>query len=206
MQTFMRPLRLSADEIEVRPAQRSDQIAIGDLTENNRHMHFNLEWWTFEDWQYPDRSSDAIWIAQHDAQPIGVVAIPIDASPIAWIRSAAVADSYAPPSIFKALIDYAAPQLRSNGVQAVVSVAHPDWYADLLAATQFLPIAEVISFRKEGRSIPDLTASATANVLTRPARSIDIPAIIANDRAAFDSVWWYSEKSIAHVIDLVAHF
>jgi ribosomal-protein-alanine N-acetyltransferase len=206
MQRFMRPVRLRADEIEVRPAQSSDQVAIGDLTENNRHTHFNLDWWTFEDWLYPDRSSDAIWIAQHDTQPIGVAAIPIDDSPVAWIRSAAVADSYEPQSIFDALIDRATSHLRAQGVSSIVSIAFPDWYAAILTAAKFTPVVNVISLRKDDRSIPGSAAPSMPDVATRPARSNDIRAIARNDRAAFDSVWWYSEKSIAHLLPIVAHF
>ena len=104
----MRPVRLNTDEIEIRPATLADRSAIDDLTENNHHTHFNLDWWTFGDWLEPNRPSAAIWIAQHAHEPIGVVAIPLDASPFAWIRSAAIADRYEPRSIFAALIDYTA--------------------------------------------------------------------------------------------------
>src|SRR3990172_6556030 len=125
MQSFMRRLRLKTDEIEIRPAQPSDRSTIDNLTENNRHTHFNLDWWTFDDWLPPDRSADAIWIAQHHLRPIGVVAIPIDAPPVAGIRSAAIKDHYQPQSIFTALIDQAIPQLRARGVNSIVSVAFP---------------------------------------------------------------------------------
>jgi ribosomal-protein-alanine N-acetyltransferase len=207
MQSFMRRLRLSTAEIDVRPAQLSDRSTIDNLTENNRHTHFNLDWWTFDDWLPPDRSADAIWIAQHQhLRPIGVVAIPLDASPVAWIRSAAIDDGYEPHSIFNALLDQAVPPLRSRGVTSIVSVAYPDWYADLLGASKFTPVVEVISFRKDDRGLPDSTATADPRVLTRPAHTEDIPAIARNDRAAFDEVWWYSEKSIAHVLPLIAHF
>jgi ribosomal-protein-alanine N-acetyltransferase len=206
MQSIMRRLRPSADEIEVRPAQLADRSTIDNLTENNRHTHFNLDWWTFDDWLPSDRSSEAIWIAQHHAQSIGVAAIPIDASPVAWIRSAAIDDGYEPHSIFNALLDQAMPQLRSRGVTSIVSVAYPDWYADLLSASKFTPVVEVISFRKDDRALPDSTTTVNPDVLTRPAHTADIPAIARNDRAAFDEVWWYSEKSIAHVMPLVAHF
>lgn len=206
MQNFMRPVRLKTDEIEIRPATLADRSAIDDLTENNHHTHFNLDWWTFDDWLEPNRPSAAIWIAQHLHEPIGVVAIPLDASPFAWIRSAAIADRYEPRSIFAALIDYTAPHLRSNGVQTLASIAYPEWYAGLLDASQFTPLIQIISFRKDDRAIAASTAASTPDVTTRPARSGDIPAIVVNDRAAFDEVWWYSEKSIAHLLPMIANF
>lgn len=202
----MRRLRLSADAIDVRPAQLDDRSAIGDLTEDNRHIHFNLDWWTFEDWLPADRSSDAIWLGLHQARPIGLVVIPIDDSPVAWIRSAAIDDGYEPRSIFTALLDHVIPHLRSRGVSHIVSISYPDWYADLLKTSRFSPVVEVISFRKDDRSIPNSTVHSSPVVVTRPARSQDISAIAANDRAAFDEVWWYSEKSIAHLLPMVAHF
>ncbi len=204
MQKFMRPQRLSVDEVEVRPATSSDRSILDDLTENNRHAHFNLDWWSFDDWLRPDRSHDALWIAEHDHEPIGMVAIPIDHSPSVWIRGAAVADHYEPLSIFAALIDHALPRLQSSGVQQVASIGYPDWYADLLKDTQFTQLVQVISMRKDDRALPDLRLEP--NVIIRPARSIDVPTIVANDRAAFDEVWWYSDRSIAHVLPLVAHF
>jgi ribosomal-protein-alanine N-acetyltransferase len=206
MQGLLRRVRLNAADITARPARPSDRSAIDDLTENNRHIHFNLDWWTFEDWLQPDRTYTAIWIAQHRAESIGLIAVPLDDSPVAWIRSVAVADRYEPESIFTTLLGQAAPQLRSHGVNKIASIAYPDWYADLLGVSKFTPLIQVISFRKDDRSIPDSTVHATPNVVSRPARSIDIPAIVANDRAAFDEIWWYSEKSIAHLLPTIAHF
>jgi ribosomal-protein-alanine N-acetyltransferase len=40
----------------------------------------------------------------------------------------------------------------------------------------------------------------------RPARPEDIPAIADNDRASFDTIWWHSAASLAHILQTVSHF
>lgn len=205
MQSWLNRSYLRAAEIEVHPALQSDQPAIYRLTESNRRIHFNLDWWTFDHWLYPDRASDAIWLATHRTEVLGLLLAPVDESPTAWLRAIAIADGYPAEPILAALLDRALLALRPMGVNQIAALAHPEWLADWLPAAQFTSLTEVITFRKDDRILTRPAGKAIAAVI-RPATPQDIPAIVANDRAAFDPAWWHSSKSIAHALQAVSHF
>jgi ribosomal-protein-alanine N-acetyltransferase len=206
MQGLLNRIRLSADEIDVRPALDSDRSILNQLTERSRRVHFNLEWWTFDRWLYPDRASDAIWLAHHHAQPIGLLLAPTDQSPVAWLRASAIADEYQAGPIFAALLERAITQLHSLAVEKIVSLAYPDWLAQLLPDADFKPLTEVITFRKNDRTLPRLADRPAPAASIRRAAWPDVEAITANDRAAFDPVWWHSAQAIAHILKMVPHF
>ena len=205
MQNWLNRSRLRADELEVRPALQSDQPAIYRLTESNHHVHFNLDWWTFDHWLYPDRASDAIWLATHRTEVLGLLLAPVDESPTVWLRAMAIADGYPVEPILVALLERVLPTLRAAGINQVTALAHPEWLADWLPTAQFTALTEVITFRKDDRNLAR-PAGRTLAAIIRPATPQDIPAIVVNDRAAFDPVWWHSSKSIAHALQVVSHF
>ena len=205
MLNWLNRSHLRTDEIEVRPALQSDQPAIYRLTESNRRIHFNLDWWTFDHWLYPDRPSDAIWLATYRTEVLGLLLAPVDESPTAWLRAIAIADGYPAEPILAGLLERAMPALRAAGVNQITALAHPEWLADWLPAAQFTALTEIITFRKNDRVLARPFDKALPAVI-RPATPQDIPAIVVNDRAAFDPVWWHSSKSIAHALQAVSHF
>jgi ribosomal-protein-alanine N-acetyltransferase len=205
MQNWLNRSHLRVDEIEVRPALQSDRPAIYRVTESSRRIHFNLDWWTFDHWLYPDRASDAIWLATRRTEVLGLLLAPVDESPSVWLRALAIADGYPAEPILAALLDRALPTLRAGGINQVTALAHPEWLADWLPAAQFTALTEVITFRKDDRILTWPSGKAIAAVI-RPATPQDIPAIVVNDHAAFDPVWWHSPKSIAHALQVVSHF
>ena len=207
MQGLLTRAHLKADEIDVRPATQADRSAIHQLTEGSRRVHFNLDWWTYDDWLYPDRSSDAVWLAMHHDRAVGLLLVPTDESPVAWLRTIATADGYDAASIFTVLVERTRPALRGLGVNTITALAHPNWLADLLPAAGFTRLTEVMTLRKDDRSIPTApSARHPPALIIRPAKLEDVPIIAANDRAAFDPAWWHSASSIEHILRIVAHF
>jgi ribosomal-protein-alanine N-acetyltransferase len=204
MHSLLNRSPLSADQIDVRPAFLSDRSAINALTENNQRVHFNLDWWTFDNWLYPDRPSDAIWLAQDGRQLVGLLLAPFDNSPTIWLRSIAIANGYAADPIFTALLARVRTHLPALAINQLTALAHPQWLADLLPRVNFEPLTEVMTLRKSDRALPNRARLATAFI--RTARLDDVPAITANDRAAFVPVWWHSSTLIAHILHTVSHF
>jgi len=204
MQSSLNRSPLTAGAIEVRPALISDRPAIYHLTEHSHRVHFNLDWWTFDNWLYPDRSSDAIWLAHDHDQLVGLLLAPIDASSTVWLRSIAIANGYSADPIFSALLDGALPDLYRGGAHQIAALAHPDWLAELLPRLNFTPLTEVVTYRKNDRTLPDRARFSTAFI--REARPGDVPIIAANDRAAFDPIWWHSAASLEHILRTVSHF
>lgn len=195
---------LFAQSVEVQPASMSDRATLFDLTEHSHRAHFNLDWWTFDNWLYPDRPSDAIWLARCQGQPVGLLLAPYDAAPSVWARALAVANGWPAEPILTALLAGAQPALRSAGAEILVTLAHPDWLTSVLPRLNFSTVESVVTYRKSDRALP--APARWGGALIRAAAAGDVPAIVANDRAAFPPLWWHSPDAIDHILRTVSHF
>jgi [ribosomal protein S18]-alanine N-acetyltransferase len=195
---------LTAEALYVRPARLADRAAIYDLTEHQHRVHFNLDWWSFDNWLYADRPSDAIWLAFDQAQLAGLLLAPYDDAPVTWLRSIALANGYPAEPVMTALLRHALPALHAREVHAVTALAHPEWMANLLPRVKFARLTEIITFRKSDRALP--APSRSGEAIIRAATPADAPAITANDRAAFEPVWWHSTATVGHILRAVGHF
>ncbi len=204
MQGLLNREALTVEAIDVRPALIADRAVIHRLTENTHRVHFNLDWWTFDNWLYEERPSDAIWLAHFHDELIGVLVAPFDESSVIWLRSIAIANSYSADPIFMALLNHARSTWLTHGVERAAVLAHPEWVSDLTHRLNFNRYNEILTLRKSDRGLPEFSRSAEAVI--RPAVFADVPGIALNDRAAFDAVWWHSETSMMHIMKTVSHF
>jgi len=204
MQGLLNRDALTVEAIDVRPAQIADRAAIHRLTENTHRGHFNLDWWTFDNWLYEERPSDAIWLARFHNELVGLLAAPFDESPVIWLRSIAIAGGYSADPIFTALLQQARSSWLPLGVERIAVLAHPEWVSDLTQRLRFDCYNEIVTLRKSDRALPEMSRAPQA--IIRPAVFADVPAIVHNDQAAFDTVWWHSETSMIHVLKTVSHF
>ncbi len=204
MQGLLNPVQPTLDAIEVRRAQLSDRAAIHHLTENSYRVHFNLDWWTFDNWLHEDRPSDAIWLAFFHQELIGLLLVPYDDSPTVWLRTIAIANGYSADPVFAALLPHIRSALLAHRVEHMAVLAHPEWVGDLTRRLNFTLYNEIVTLRKSDRTLPPVARSPQARV--RAATVEDVPIVTANDRAAFDPAWWHSAASIAHILKTVPHF
>ncbi len=204
MQGFLGRAAFTAEAITVRQAQLADRAAIYRLTENTHRVHFNLDWWSFDQWLAADRPSEAIWLAFDQTELIGLLAAPFEQSSIVWLRSLAIANGYPAVPVSTALFSPAQAALLAQGVEHMAVMAHPDWLGDLVPRLNFTRYTEIVTLRKSDRVVPGAVRAPAANL--RPARPEDVPAIAANDHAAFDTIWWHSAESLLHIMKTVAHF
>lgn len=204
MQSYLNRAALTVEAISVRPAQLSDRAAIHQLTEHNQRVHFNLDWWSFDQWLHADRPSDAIWLAFDQEELIGLLAAPFEQSPVVWLRSIAIGSGYPASPIFTALFTRARSTWLAQGAERIAVMAHPDWVADLTQKLNFARCNEIITMRKSDRAVPAFTRPPAADI--RLAALRDMTAIAENDRAAFDVVWWHSAASLTHILKSVSHF
>jgi [ribosomal protein S18]-alanine N-acetyltransferase len=204
MQGLLNRDALTVEAIDVRPALIADRAAIYRLTENCHRVHFNLDWWTFDNWLYEKRPSGAIWLAHFQNELVGVLVAPFDESPVIWLRSIAIANGYSADPIFLALLKHARSAWLALGVERAVVLAHPEWVSDLTRRLNFDCYNEIVTLRKSDREVPK--PSRAPQAIIRPAVFADVPAIVLNDQAAFDTVWWHSETSMLHVLKTVSHF
>ena len=204
MQGLLNHASLSMEAVDVRPALLSDRAAIHHLTENQHRVHFNLDWWSFDQWLHVDQPSEAIWLAFDQQELIGLLVAPFEQSPVVWLRSLAIANGYPADPVFAALLSHARLALLACAVEQVAVLAHPEWVNDLLQRLNFTLYNEIVTMRKSDRNIPEVSAGPTAHI--RLVKENDIAAIADNDHASFDTVWWYSPASLAHIMQAVSHF
>jgi ribosomal protein S18 acetylase RimI-like enzyme len=204
MQSLLNRASLTVEAISVRPAQWPDRAALHRLTENSQRVHFNLDWWSFDQWLHEDRPSEAIWLAFDRAELIGLLAAPFEQSPVVWLRAIAIGNGYPASPIFTALFTHARSALLAQGAAQIAVMAHPEWVDDLTQRLSFTQYNAVLTMRKSDRGMPDLARSSAVNL--RLARPDDIPVIAENDRTAFDVVWWHSAAALAHILQTVSHF
>lgn len=195
---------LNAADLQVRPAMMADRAAIYELTEHSHRVHFNLDWWTYDNWLYSDRPSDAIWLAFDRSTLVGLAVAPYDDAPVVWLRSIAIANGYPAEPVLTTLLTPVLSALSALGVMSVAALAHPEWLANILPRVKFAPTTSIITFRKSDRALP--TPARARQGIIRAAEFDDVPAITANDRAAFEPLWWHSADSIEHIRRTVAHF
>jgi ribosomal-protein-alanine N-acetyltransferase len=204
MHSYFNRGALTTEAISVRPAQLSDRAALNRLTETNQRVHFNLDWWSFDQWLPADRPSAAIWLAFDQAEPIGLLAAPYEQSPVVWLRSVAISNSYPATPILTALLAQARSTLLAQGAERIAVMAHPDWVDEVTQRLNFTCYNQIVTLRKSDRTVPDFTRVPAADI--RPATVQDVAQIAVNDRAAFDVVWWQSATSLAHIVQNVPHF
>ncbi len=204
MHTVLTQNPLTIDAVEVRPARLTDRAALYRLTENAYRTHFNLDWWSFDNWLYEERPSEAIWLAFFHDELVGTLVAPPEDGPVIWLRAIAIANGQPADPIFTALFQQARSVWRTHAIERAVVLAHPDWVSALTQRQGFERYNEIVTLRKSDRVLPDL--ARTPQAVIRPAAYADVPDIVANDRAAFDTVWWHSEASVLRVMKTVAQF
>ena len=192
--------RSTPDVLTVRPATRADRASLSRLTERARRTHFHLDWWTLDDW-IGDEASNA-WLALADRRTAGVVIAPRQDAPVAWVRLISIADDVPARSVLQALMPPVAETLRAAGAASLACLAYPDWLAEQLPGCGFAPFTDVTHFRKDDAAIPDSRSAASI----RPVRDVDLPAVLAVDRAAFDPIWWHTPDSLDRIRRDCAHF
>ena len=190
-----------SETLAVRRATQADRGALSQLTERARRTHFHLDGWTLDDWvAYP--SSNA-WVAMAGRQFAGVLIAPEQDVPVAWARLVSIADGFDARAVLDTLWPAAVEGLRAANVQSLACLSYPEWLAKLLPDAGFRPFTDVAHFRKSDWRVPDY---GSASVTVRPARRDDLPVVLANDRAAFDPVWWHTLDSLKRILGDCAHF
>jgi GNAT superfamily N-acetyltransferase len=207
MQRLIARWQPTSGSFDVRPATAADRAALTRLTERARRTHFHLDWWQLDDWigqttSANERSSHDALVGVNGKQIAGALIAPPN-PPITWVRLIAIADGYDAKAVLGALLPAAIDRLRAAGVESLACLAHPAWLADLLPGFGFRPYLDVTNFRKDDLSIPEY---GSPSVTVRPATLADLPAVLANDRAAFHPIWWHNLDSLERILRDVAHF
>lgn len=165
------------------------------------YIHIHIDWRLPGEWlDRPgfvlyDRTTEASVGGEHGssvvmspAEIIGCMAVAAEPPPAAWVRVAAV-DSVASfaqaEAMFAAILDDLDP-----AVNEIAWFLTDYWPLHWLERLGFVPVCNVIGYRKQGLSIPEYNQSAGLEI--RPLLIEDIPALAAIENAAFEPRWRHS--------------
>jgi ribosomal protein S18 acetylase RimI-like enzyme len=189
--------------VKAREARSSDRSALEALLKRARYASPTL-------WQWEPHLTDEGFIVLEKETHAersrtnrigGALLASADASPVAWIRLAAV-----DPNVdVEHWLDLSLPPilgtLSNRGVHELAWMDYGEWAGGYLNARGFSPLVDVITLAKTDRRLPDAPVGRAvepkaAGVTLRSAMDADLAAIVAIDRAAFEPHWWRSEATV----------
>ncbi len=189
----------------VRNASRQDAAAVHKLLRMGVYVHLHIDWRLPGEWldrpgfvvcEQGGRGGNAGEGGPSDddspTKIIGCMAVAAEPLPAAWVRVAAV-DSVAGFAQAEAMFAAILADLNP-AINEIAWFLTDYWPLHWLERLGFVPISNVISYRKEGLSVPDFTPPPGLEI--RPLLIEDIPALAAMEAAAFEPRWRHSDDDL----------
>ena len=183
--------------MEVREACPDDWLAVTTLNQRARRASPQIWWWE------EHLTNDLFIVIERKGDVVGALFAWPDESPVAWVRLAALDDALNIDEWLNLVLPPILEGLRHHGAQELAWMDYGGWAGPHLRTRGFTPLTEVITLVKLDRALPRANA---INASVRPASDVDIPAIMAVDRAAFTSHWWHSEATMRRRAAVSSHF
>ena len=175
---------MSMDVREVRP---HDWLAIEALHQRARRSIPRLWWWE-------EHLTRAPFILIEDTGlAMGALFAWPDDSPVAWVRLPALDDTLEVSEWLVLALPPIVDRLRRMGTRTLAWMDYGGWAGPYLGAQGFQRLDTVMTLAKSNRALPQVNST---DARIRLASDVDIPAIVAVDRAAFTSHWWHSEATL----------
>lgn len=181
----------------VRRATRQDAAAIQRLMKMGVYVHIHTDWRPPGAWL--ERPGFVVFDEGRSGEPHrrksdipACLAIAAEPPPAAWVRIAAV-DSTAGYSRTEAMFAGILDTLEPN-INEIAWFLTDYWPLHWLEQLGFAPTSDVLTYRKEGISVPSF--SALPDLIIRPLLMDDIPALAAIEEAAFEPRWQHSAEDL----------
>ena len=155
-------------------------------------------------WQWEAQLNDGLFVVVELRRTlVGAFLACPDNSPVAWVRVAALEDSFDAGRWLHLVLPPASAGLRQRGVGALAWIDYRGWASSYLPGFGFRQLTDVLTMAKFD---DDLPRRSDAGVELRAAEKSDIPAIVAVDRSAFTPYWWNSAATLRRRGDLSSCF
>lgn len=192
-----------ASDGAARRATLEDAGAIQRLLRESVFTHVHVDWQLPGDWlgtpgfavyEQPEargRGADRLFPRRNSAIT-ACLAIGADPPPAAWVRVAAVdrADGLDQLASLLALLE----RTFTDGVDELSWFVTEEWPDGWFEPLGFAPVNEVITYRKGNLDLPSLPV--ISDLLIRPVRLDDLPALEAIEVLAFEPRWRHSTKGL----------
>jgi ribosomal-protein-alanine N-acetyltransferase len=183
--------------MDVRRACPKDWPDIQALSQEARRVLPQL--WPWEEYL----TDDLFVVIEHEKTVVGALFAWPDESPVAWVRLAALDNDLDVNEWLDLVLPPVLNGLRCRRARTLAWMDDGGWAGSPLRARGFKRLTEVITLVKHGRGLSDTSAVDTC---LRPASDVDIPAVVAVDRAAFTPHWWNSETTLRRRAAASSHF
>lgn len=173
------------DQATTRPGALADLTAVSRLLRDNRHRFFSAP---SSDLPSLMASAPVVLLAS-GAEVWGVAIAGWQTAEATWLRALGLADGVLAGDALNALMPPLYAALRARGVQRLYyagDTSSDAWIQPAFLARGFARDTEVVVYEKNGHAIP---AHGNLDVRVRRAQAVDLPAILALDRACFASQW-----------------
>ncbi len=179
----------------LRRARPDDQTRLDNLIRLGAHLHRHLDWRSPLDWL----GAPEYWALERDQDLSAALACPPDPEKIAWLRLFVHDQRSGLQESWRSLWQAARQELSAPVTAAAIALE--PWLRELLLDAQFSHSEDVILLEYEN-SAPH-QPSAPPEILLRPMRFQDLPAVAALDAAAFTPLWRNSLASLQHAFRLL---
>lgn len=181
----------------VRKATPQDAGAIQRLMKMGVYVHLHTDWRAPGAWL--ERPGFVVFDEGHTGENLSgkseipaCLAIAAEPPPAAWVRIAAV-DSTAGYSRTEAMFAAVLDTLDPN-INEIAWFLTGYWPLHWLERLGFAPTSNVLTYRKEGVSVP--TFSSPPQLVIRPLLMDDIPTLAAIEEASFEPRWRHSAEDL----------
>lgn len=171
------------DKPVVRAATPSDRQRLATLVHFETRVHRHLDWRPPLDWL----GSLPYLVVESGQSLLAALACPPDPPGMAWIRLFAVGSELRAEEAWQMLWPTASRQLEQQGIQHAAAIALQAWFGNLLEASQFVHLHDVVMLVWE-QGTPAVPAPLSFSIV-RPMQVEDLPAVQVLDAAAFGPVW-----------------
>jgi ribosomal protein S18 acetylase RimI-like enzyme len=188
------------------PFSVSDRQQILDLSQHAPRRHLHLDWRTLADW-LPE-STFCGWYAEWDGRARAALGASLQLGgsgpSAAWLRLLVPVGVTSGDPTLDALWESLRADLRSRGVARVGILLFEGWTTNVVRRWGFEPDNIVITFRRNGGTVPDPPPSA---LTIRPMAPADLETIAQVDAAAFaDPLWRYDSGTLQNAIPHASSF
>lgn len=179
-------------------AKSKDIRIIAEFIDRASLVHRHLDWRPLLQWV----DQEPFLIKYKEGEIQGILSCAPDPKGIAWIHCFAAADSHTYHQTWMELLD-AAKNDPSLNECIICSVGLLDWYAKLLAASEFTLVQDIVVLYWDGKLPPMIPLAP--EILIRPMEYEDLDQVIQVDHSAFSPIWTISRSTFDQVYTQSEH-
>lgn len=186
-------------EITIRQAGIADERRVMRLIREARRVYLRLKLDALRE----RLGTQPFLLAFARGQLLGFMFCDLRRYPLARLQGAGLTDGWPVSDYLRTLLPPSLESLHAQGATALVYVGSEEWLTMPLQDHGFVVDNVILAYEKTDWAVP---SRGNQEVLVRPARARDVPALVALDQAAFDPLWQNTTEVFRDVLTEYPHF